>query len=165
MAQLAIRKTNGGQHQQPSQGLAQQRPARLLRDLMNWDTFSELSPLFGVQPLEGVLATFDVKETNNAYIFKADLPGFTEKDIDLTAAGDRLTISGNRKDEREDKGDTYYVCERRYGNFSRSFALPQGVDLDHVNAEMKQGVLTVTVPRVAAAPVKKIQVKSVAAKA
>lgn len=164
MAQLAIRKTNGGQQQQ-AQGIAQQRPVNMLRDLMNWDPFSELSPMFGAQPIEGVLASFDVKETPNAYIFKADLPGFTEKDLDLATAGNRLTISGTRKDEREDKGDTYYVCERRYGNFSRTFTLPQGVDLEHVNAEMKQGVLTVTVPRVAAAPAKKIQVKSAAAKA
>ena len=57
------------------------------------------------------------------------------------------------------------MCERRYGDFSRSFTLPQGVDLEHVNAEMKQGVLTVTVPRVAAAAAKKIQVKTAAAKA
>ena len=81
MAQLSIRKTNGGgQQQQQAQGIQQQRPLRVLRDLMNWDPFSELSPMFGVQPGEGVLASFDVKETPNAYIFKADLPGFSEKD-------------------------------------------------------------------------------------
>lgn len=166
MAQLAIRKTNGGgqvqQQQQQLSRAAQPRSMGLLRELMNWDPFSELSPMFGVQPGEGVLASFDVKETANAYIFKADLPGFTDKDVDISVAGNRVTISGNRKDEREDKGDTYYVCERRYGNFSRTFTLPQGVDLEHVNAEMKQGVLTVSVPRVAAAPAKKIQVKSAA---
>jgi HSP20 family protein len=160
MAELAIRKTNGGQ---PRQG--EQRPMNLLREMMKWDPFSELAPVLGLQPGEGVVASFDVKETPNAYIFKADIPGFTEKDLDITTAGNRLTISGNRRDEREDKGDTYYVCERRYGSFSRAFTLPQGIDLEHVNAEVKHGVLTVTVPRVAAPAAKKIQVKSASVKA
>ncbi len=160
MAELAIRKTNGGQQMQPKQN-----PMNLLREMMKWDPFSELAPVLGLQPGEGIVASFDVKETPNAYIFKADIPGFTEKDLDITTAGNRLTISGNRRDEREDKGDTYYVCERRYGSFSRAFTLPQGVDVEHVNAEVKHGVLTVTVPRVAAPAAKKIQVKSASVKA
>lgn len=160
MAELAIRKTNGGQQRQ-----GEQRPMNLLREMMKWDPFSELAPVLGLQPGEGIVASFDVKETPNAYIFKADIPGFTEKDLDITTAGNRLTISGNRRDEREDKGDTYYVCERRYGSFSRAFTLPQGIDVDHVNAEVKHGVLTVTVPRVAAPAAKKIQVKSASVKA
>ncbi|MDP1827685.1 MAG: Hsp20/alpha crystallin family protein [Archangium sp.] len=161
MAELAIRKTNGGQQRQPGQ----QSPMNLLREMMKWDPFSEMAPVLGLQPGEGIVASFDVKETPNAYIFKADIPGFTEKDLDITTAGNRLTISGNRRDEREDKGDTYYVCERRYGSFSRAFTLPQGVDVEHVNAEVKHGVLTVTVPRVAAPAAKKIQVKSASVKA
>lgn len=160
MAELAIRKTNGGQQRQ-----GEQRPMNLLREMMKWDPFSELAPVLGLQPGEGIVASFDVKETPNAYIFKADIPGFTEKDLDITTAGNRLTISGNRRDEREDKGDTYYVCERRYGSFSRAFTLPQGIDVEHVNAEVKHGVLTVTVPRVAAPAAKKIQVKSASVKA
>lgn len=158
MAELAIRKGNGGN----LQGVPR---IPTLRDLMKWDPFSEMAPLLGAIPTEGIVASFDVKETPNAYIFKADLPGFVEKDLDISAAGDRLTISGNRRNEREDKTDTYYVCERRYGSFARTFTLPQGVDIDHVNAELKQGILTVTVPRVAAAPPKKIAVKSAAVKA
>lgn len=162
MAELAIRKTNGGGQRQ---GATWASPIRHLREMMKWDPFSELAPVLGLQPEQGVLASFDVKETPNAYVFKADLPGFTEKDLDITTSGNQLTISGNRRDEREDKGDTYYVCERRYGSFSRAFTLPQGVDIEHVNAEVKHGVLTVTVPRVAAPPAKKIPVKSASAKA
>lgn len=165
MAELAIRR--GGNGGNPLRQAAPAiNPMRSLREMMKWDPFSDLAPLLGGFPsMEGINATFDVKETPNAFIFKADLPGFSDKDLDITYVGNKLTISGNRRDEREDKGDTYYVCERRYGSFSRAFTLPQGVDIEHVNAELKNGVLSVTVPRVAAAPAKKITVKSVAAKA
>lgn len=163
MAELTIRKTNGGSQARPSQAITQANPLRYLREMMKWDPFSEMAPLLGHQGGEGIVAHFDVKETPNAFIFKADLPGFVEKDIDITSVGNQLTISGHRKDEREDKGDTYYVCERRYGSFSRSFTLPQGVDVDHVSADIKHGVLTVNVPRVAAAPAKKIPVKAATA--
>ena len=135
-------------------------PFRLMRDFLRWDPLLD----YGPGAPTAFMPSFDVKETPSAYLFKADVPGFSEKDLDLTTAGNRLTIAGNRRDEREDKGDTYYVCERRYGHFSRSFTLPQGVDLEHVNAELKQGVLTVTVPRVAAAPAQKIAVKAPAPK-
>lgn len=161
MAELAIRKTNGnGHHQQQRQASqpapmmppAMMHPLRWMRELMN---LSELGQL-----RQGVMAAFDVKETPEALVFKADLPGFTEKDLEITAAGQRLTISGTRQDEREDKGDTFYVMERRHGRFSRSFTLPQGVDLDKVAAELKQGVLTITVPRASAGQAKKIAVKA-----
>lgn len=158
MAELAIRRGDGGQLR-PSTNVGQTSPMRYLRELMKWDPFSELTPMAGLQPLEGITATFDVKETPNAFIFKADLPGFVDKDLDITSDGNRLTVSGHRRDEREDKGDRYYVCERRYGSFSRSFTLPQGIDVDHVNADLKNGVLTITVPRVAAQQAKKIAVK------
>lgn len=166
MAELTIRKTPGGQQQQQQQLQRQpqgmMQPHRLWRELMRWDPFSELAPMMGQQPGQGVLATFDVKETPEAYVFRADLPGFSEKDLELAAAGNRLTVSGTRRDEREETaGDTYYVAERRFGAFSRTFTLPQGVDLEHINAELKQGVLTVTVPRASAGPAKKISVKAV----
>jgi len=158
MAELAIRKGNGGSMQP-----APRIPS--MRELLKWDPFSDMAPLLGAQPMEGLVASFDVKETPNAFVFKGDLPGFVEKDLDVSALGDRLTISGHRYDEHEDQGDTYYVSERRYGSFSRSFTLPDGIDLDHVNAELKAGVLTVTVPRVAPAPARRIAVKSASVKA
>lgn len=168
MADITIRKTNGnGQHlerqQQPHPSppmmMPGGHPLRWMRDLMKWDPFSAMAPMaMPMQP--GVIAAFDVKETPAALIFKADLPGFSEKDLDITAVGNRLTISGTRTDEREEKGDTFYVAERRHGRFTRSFTLPQGVDVDKVTAELKQGVLTVTVPRAVAGQAKKIAVKA-----
>jgi len=172
MAELSIRKTNG-HGQQPQQQQRQQQPMqpqmtpmgyphplRLMRELMRWDPFSEMAPMMGAPMQQGVLAAFDIKETADAVIFKADLPGFTEKDLELNVMGNRLTVSGTRRDEREEKGDTYYVAERRQGRFSRSFTLPQGVDLDKVAADLKQGVLTITVPRASAGQAKKIAVKA-----
>ncbi len=161
MAELAIRKTPGGQQQSMQRQQGMMQPLRALRDLMRLDPFSELAPMMGLQSGQGVFAAFDVKETPAAYVFRADLPGFTEKDLDIAASGDRMTISGTRRDEREEKNDTYYVAERRFGTFNRTFTLPQGVDLEQINAELKQGVLTVTVPRASAGPAKKISVKAV----
>lgn len=140
-------------------------PFRYLREMMKWDPFSEMAPLLGAQPMEGVSPAFDVVESQQAFVFKADLPGFNEKDLDITCSGNVLTISGSRRNEREEKGDTYYVCERSHGSFTRAFTLPQGADSDHMNAVMKEGVLTVTVPRLSPAPSRKIPVKAVTATA
>lgn len=157
MAELAIRRGNGGPLRR-SQGALD--PLRALREMMNWDPFGEVVPISGHQLTQAFTPSFDVLEMPNAFIFKADLPGMSEKDVDVTNAGNVLTITGSRRDEREDKGDTYYVCERSYGRFTRSFTLPQGADGDHVSAAMKDGVLTVTVPRLASVHVKKIPVKA-----
>ncbi len=163
MAQVAIRRGNEGGLRQPESGL-QRGPFGALRSLMDWDPFGELAPLVGLEPVVGYSPAFDVKETSNAFVFKADLPGFAEKDLQVSVAGERLMISGARHEEREDQKDTSYICERRYGSFSRAFTLPQGADIEHVNAELKQGVLTLTVPRIAATE-KKIPVKTIAVKA
>ena len=168
MADITIRKTNGnGQHPQrqqqqphpsPPMMMPGVHPLRWMRELMRWDPFSAMAPM--LPPMQQAMnAAFDVKETPDALVFKADLPGFSEKDLDVTAVGNRLTVSGSRQDEREEKGDTFYVAERRHGRFSRSFTLPQGVDVDKVAAELKQGVLTITVPRAVAGQAKKIAVK------
>jgi HSP20 family protein len=72
--------------------------------------------------------------------------------------GNRLTISGKREAEKEDKGETFYTYERSYGSFTRAFTLPDQTDADHVKAELKNGELTVVVPKTPAAVAKKIQV-------
>ena len=116
-----------------------------LRDLVGWDPFREMVPPFEPeQAIEFKFApSFDVKETKEAFVFKADLPGLTEKDIDVAVSGNRLTVSGKREEEKKEKGDVYYTWERSYGAFTRSFTLPEGVDPEHVEAEMKHGVLTI----------------------
>ena len=131
------------------------------RWLLRWDPFREMTPSwFGQPPVEATFSpSFEVKENKDSFLFKADLPGIKEQDIEVKLAGDRLTISGKREAEREDKDDTYYAYERSFGNFLRTFTLPDGFDGDHVQAELKDGVLTVVVPKQAAAQAKTIAIK------
>jgi HSP20 family protein len=95
----------------------------------------------------GFVPSFEVRETKDSYVFKADVPGILEKDIDIQMTGNVLTMSGERKLENVQEGEKFFALERGYGSFSRSFALPDGVDVEHVSAEVKDGVLTVRVPK------------------
>jgi HSP20 family protein len=87
-----------------------------------------------------------------------------EKNIEVNVVNGGLTIKGEKKDEKEEKNKDYYVSERRYGAFERYFRLPEGVDSDKIEANFRKGVLTVTLPKTAAAqkPAKKIDVKAAA---
>jgi HSP20 family protein len=123
-----------------------------------------MEPLWNLAGPVGAFApAFEVKETDNAYVFKADLPGVNEKDLEVTLTGDRLTISGKRETEEQKKGETYYVYERNYGAFTRTFTLPDGVDAMHIAADAKDGVLTVMLPKAPEAQPKKIAVATGAA--
>ena len=106
----------------------------------------------------------DVAEGENAYEITAELPGMDEKNIEVSVVNGGLTIKGEKKDEKEEKNKDYYVSERRYGAFERYFRLPEGVDSDKIEANFRKGVLTVTLPKTAAAqqPAKKIDVKAAA---
>ena len=118
----------------------------------------------GAVPIEGATVTFnpafEVKETAEAFIFKADLPGLKESEVDIKVTGDRLTISGTRIAEKRNDRDTYFAYERSFGSFTRSFTLPQWVNTDLTRAEMDAGVLTITLPKLAEAQPKSIPVKS-----
>ena len=131
------------------------------RWLLRWDPFREMTPSwFGQPPVEAAFSpAFEVKENQDSFLFKADLPGMKEQDIEVKLAGDRLTVSGKREAEREDKDDTYYAYERSFGSFLRTFTLPAGFDSDHVHAELKDGVLTIVVPKKATAQAKTIAIK------
>jgi HSP20 family protein len=85
-----------------------------------------------------------------------------EKDIDVSLSGDTLTIKGEKRQEREEKGDNRYLSERSYGAFQRSFSLPENVDREKIAAAFAKGVLTVTLPKSAKAAPKKIEVKTAA---
>ena len=122
-------------------------PLELMRGFMQWDPFRELSSgVFGAEPT-GFVPSFEVKETKDSYVFKADLPGIKESELDISVTGNRLTISGERQQEKKDEADTFYAYERSYGSFSRSFTLPEGIDADHINGELRDGVLNVVVPK------------------
>jgi HSP20 family protein len=91
--------------------------------------------------------TFEVKETKDAYVFKADLPGVAEKDVQIHMTGNVLTVAGSRTQENVQEGERYFAVERGYGQFSRSFSLPDGTDAENVTADLKEGVLTLRVPK------------------
>ncbi|HEY1954335.1 MAG TPA: HSP20 family small heat-shock protein [Polyangiaceae bacterium] len=94
-----------------------------------------------------LLTAFDVKDTPQAFVFHADVPGLKEKDLEVQINGNRLTIRGKREAEREEPGHTYYAYERSYGSFARTFTLPESADVQKCGADLKDGVLTVTVPK------------------
>src|SRR5512139_269918 len=89
----------------------------------------------------------DILEKDGDLILRAELPGMTEKQIELKLEGNTLTLKGERKMENEDKRGSYHRVESFYGSFTRSFRLPDTVDAEKINAEYKNGVLTVTIPQ------------------
>ncbi len=89
----------------------------------------------------------DIMEKDGNLVLRAELPGLSETDIDLKLEGNTLTLKGERKMENEDKKGTFHRVESFYGSFTRSFRLPDTVDADKINADYKNGVLTVTIPQ------------------
>lgn len=89
----------------------------------------------------------DIHETENELVLRADLPGLTEKDIDVRLESNMLTIRGERKFEKNVSEENYLRVERAYGTFSRSFSLPNTVSGDGIKAEYRDGVLTVHMPK------------------
>ncbi|XP_050213237.1 17.4 kDa class I heat shock protein-like [Mercurialis annua] len=105
-------------------------------------------------------ARIDWKETEEAHIFKADVPGLKKEEVKVEVEEGRvLQISGERSKEKEEKNDKWHRVERSSGKFMRRFRLPENAKIDEVKASMENGVLTVTVPK--AEPEKKPEVKSV----
>ena len=131
--------------------------------------FPSVRKLFDVEPLwrddalPGMtLPAIDVSEDDKAFKITAELPGMSEKDIDVTVTGDLVVLKGEKRQEHEEKGKNRYLAERSYGSFQRSFYLPEGVARDKVTAEFTNGVLTVMLPKTveAQAQQKKIEVKA-----
>ena len=123
----------------------------------------DLEPSWRVQTSSDLSSpAIDVVEKEKEYQIAAELPGLDEKDVEISVADDVLTISGEKKEEKEETADNYYLSERRYGSFQRSFQLPAGVDSDKIAATFHKGVLTVTVPK---APEAQQKTKKIAIKA
>ncbi len=114
----------------------------------------------GTWSSERTVPSLDVAETDGGIEVRVDIPGMDAKDIDIQVHGNLLTISGERKEEREEKGKTYHRVERRVGSFSRSVTLPCPVKEDAVDAQYKNGILTVKLPKTEEAKSRKITVKT-----
>ncbi|KAK9280407.1 hypothetical protein L1049_014096 [Liquidambar formosana] len=125
-----------------------------------WDPLKDFPfPEFSRETSAFVNTRIDWKETPEAHVFKADLPGLKKEEVKVEVEDDRvLQISGERSRENEEKNDTWHRVERSSGKFMRRFRLPENAKMDQVKASMENGVLTVTVPK---EEVKKPDVKAI----
>jgi len=137
--------------------------------LGRWDPFSELSRLQDemgrfMTPGAGTRVHFapavDIYEDKESIVLRAEVPGVKPDDLHVSVENHILTLSGTRRLEKEDKKDNYHRIERSYGSFTRSFALPTTVQTDKIDAETKDGVLTLRLPKRAEAQPRRIEVKS-----
>jgi HSP20 family protein len=140
---------------------------------MAWNPFREfprvereMEELFGALPQwwgdrqRAWAPAVDMIDQKEEIVLRADLPGIDEKDIEVTVQDGTLTIRGQRKEEKEEKKEDYYYSERAYGAFTRTLALPAGVDRDKVKATFTKGVLEVHLPKAKEAKGTKIEVKA-----
>lgn len=142
-----------------------ENPFSLLRREMD-SLFDNFLGGFGMEPFEGRLGSFsprvDMAENDREIRVSVELPGMDDKDIDVSLNKDALTIRGEKKEEKEQKGKDYYRMERSYGSFSRTIPLPVEIDTEKADASFKKGVLNITLPKTSKSVVetKKIAVKA-----
>ena len=145
-------------------------------NLVRWDPFRELEDvanrlnrIFGQPPARGesgqnMLAvadwapSVDISETDSAYLIKGEIPGVKKEDVKVTIQDGMLTIQGERRQEKEEKGKKFHRVECSYGSFARSFRVPDDADENSVKAEFKDGMLNVTLAKSAKAKPKAIEV-------
>jgi HSP20 family protein len=161
MANIEVAKSNG----QPAARRVDAFDA--MRDEMNrlFERFEHgwprLPSLFGGARSDVMMPDIDVKESQNAVTVSADLPGLTEKDVSVTFTNGLLTIKGERKSEREEKKENYYLAERSFGSFERVLRLPDTIDEGKIEARFENGVLHVVASKrpEAVKAEKKIEIK------
>jgi len=129
-------------------------PFRLRRPAFDLEPFWQPESWVAAPPINLI-------ERDHAFELTADLPGLDEKNVELKLANGVLTISGHKEEEKEEKRQDFRMRERSFGSFQRSLRVPDGVDVDKIEANFKKGVLTVTLPKTPEAQkaVKKIEVK------
>ncbi len=142
--------------------------------LVQWDPWHEIDDMFdrytrmvglprrGAK--RGMVATdwspqVDILESPEAFTIKAELPEINKDDVKISVDNGILTLQGERKQEKEEKGRTFHRIERFYGQFSRSFTLPDNVDANAIKAAFKDGVLSLQLPKTAGTQPKAIEVK------
>ena len=147
-----------------------------MSSLMRWDPFADMDRfLSGMMPRTGWSSprlawsedggtqiewspSADISETDQEYLVRAEIPAVKKEDVKVTVEDGMLTICGERRKEKEEKGERYHRIESLYGSFSRSFSLPENVDSNNIKCEDKDGVLTVHIPKKASEKHKPIQI-------
>lgn len=147
----------------------------MARSLLRWDPASEMlslrsamdrllgesfvRPWSGQEPLFGrEVLPLDLRDTGKEIVIEAAIPGVTPEEVDIQITGNVLTIKGERKEEKEEKEGTYIYREQSFGSFSRSVTLPTEVDVGRTKAEIQNGVLTLTLPKLEAVQPKSIKI-------
>lgn len=145
--------------------------------LVRWEPFRELSAMreamnrlwddtyhwpFRLANVDGEAAVpaIDISESNDKIVVKAVMPGVKSEDLDINISGNTLTIKGETKEEHEDKNGKYYHRECYYGNFARSLTIPAGLNADKAEANLEDGVLTLSIPKAEELKPKAIKVKA-----
>ena len=143
--------------------------------LIKWQPFGEFDNAFG-RLMPSLLAHFprvsadngskfewapsaDISETGSEYLIRAELPAVRKEDVKVTLDEGMITISGERKEEKETKEEKFHRVESFRGAFSRSFSVPENIDDKGIRAESKDGVLTVHLPKTRGSAPKKVEVK------
>ena len=136
------------------------RDLRALQDEVNRLFSSSLTRDFGDEGLSrGAWApSVDIYENKDNVVLEAELPGMNREDFELTVENNVLTLRGERRFEKRDEGDNYHRVERSYGQFTRSFSLPQTVSAENATAEYKNGVLRVTLQKREEVKARRIQI-------
>lgn len=109
---------------------------------------------------EDWVPSVDISETDDGFIVTADVPGMNADDIKISVANNVLTLRGEKKNVREDKGENFHKVERAFGSFERTFSLPSGVEAESIRAKYKDGVLEVRLPKSKEAKPQEIKVEA-----
>ena len=152
------------ERQKQERGLTSRQTSREIEE-----TGRRFEDIFGRPFLPGIWRAFpseemvwapaiDVVEEEDKFSVKVELPGVKEEDVNVSIAGDTLTIEGEKKAESEVKRKGYYYSETSYGNFSRSITIPSTIDTGHIEADYDKGVLEITLPKAPEVKPKKITV-------
>ncbi|MBW6508946.1 MAG: Hsp20/alpha crystallin family protein [Desulfuromonadales bacterium] len=139
--------------------------------LTKWDPFREMEGLMGRQdwPFRGGTMTagegadwaprVDISETDTGFTIKADIPGVKREDVKISIEDRVLSIRGESRQEKEDKSEKMHRVERFYGSFSRSFTLPENIDIEKIDASFKDGLLNLVIPKIEVVKPKSVEVE------
>lgn len=124
-----------------------------------WPSLYEPFHQLGQKVADWLAPASEAATDDASYRISVELPGVAEDDVELSIADGVITLRGEKRSERKEKGETWFFSERQYGAFSRSFRLPPDADVKKVDASMKEGVLNITIPKVAPAATASSRVK------
>lgn len=135
--------------------------SKALEPLVNLGTWLRQEPFLPMRSLAASpTPAMDIRETPKAFSLRLDVPGFTIADLEVGLSGHRLSLSGKRPPDPREEGETFLVRERALADFHRTVTLPEGVDATQVHAELKDGVLSVTAPKLLEARSRKISIST-----